>query len=652
MAAISAVTATTTASPASAAPPPSTGDAWPSVEAEIDTMFEDFVDEYNLPGASVAASKDDQLVVSKGYGYANTDDQTLLESDHQILMGSTTKALITGPTVIKAMEESGLELDSLIYGEGGIYGTRFDEDIAIGAAATNTPSEWYHSITVQHLLDHAAGFGNADTQGAKDLFDAGDDEVTYELVHRHFLQTAGLKFEPGTNDDYSNHHFGSMKLLIEELTGEDAADYSTSALLEPMGLSEEIEPVKNEPKPTTANNHKYVDKEPVPYTPNYDDSLGFHAGGYRSSAQDVVELMTELADSYTPSELDRMGFGNGGVSSTMQWGDTSTAYVSHGGRVAGGSSFVAMTVDGINIAIQSNINNKDARVEMASLFKEVAELLRDSEVPKHHDIWEDCTLPEIKSGYSQVARHGIAASAYQCTFDQLSGSGYELDWIDVSHTNGRSFFNVVFVPKDGEPWRAFHGYTGPQYQDLFDEMVEKGFAPAQIDSYPSSSNGVLYAGYFKKSGANFSAYHGLTASQHQTKFDDLKAKGFSPTSLSVVPVNGQLTYTGVYEKNVPGSYFVKSQLTPGEYQKLFDQQRREGRSPMYLNGYNDNLGKPRIVAVFRSEPTNAFIAKHGMSSAQYQNEWDQNQDDGFRTDVVTAYETTNRARFAAVWRKP
>ncbi len=629
---------------------PVTGLAWSAVEDQIDSLLKDFVDEHNLPGASIAASKDGRLVVSKGYGYADTAEEKRMDSDYQVQIGSVTKALITAPTVVRVMEEAGLPLDMPLYGADGVYGTKFDNDIIIGASNNEIPVEWYYSITVQNILDHRAGFGNASRSGTMALFGIEEDELTYELVHRHFLQEQGLLYEPGTDREYSNHHFGSMKLLVEHLTGQDATEYVVQSYLGPLGLDQEIEPRTNPVRPTTAADHEYVDNEPVPYTLDYSGDLGSFAGGYRSSVKDMVELMTHLAEDHSPSELDRLGFWHNGVTPTMEWGDDSTVRLSHNGAVRSGRTYVYMTVDGINMAINTHIANGEALLDMPDLFDQVADMLRNEDIPEHYDIWTGCTRPAMEPGYAQVARHGTDLADYQCLFDQMTSADYELEWLDVSTVGDKNFANTVFVPDNGDAQRAFHGLSGKAYQELFDQQVVKGMAPIRVDSYPSGG-GIRYAGVFGPATAQFVAYHGLSAADHQAKFDELTAMGYSPTSLSVAPVNGTIRYTGVYERDVPGSFLVRSQLTPAQYQAEFDAQRGKGRSPVYLNGYNDQNGGAKLVAIFRSKPSGPLKARHGMTSAGYQTEWDQAADDGYETTVVTAYQSGRQAAYSAVWRK-
>lgn len=627
------------------------GQAWHEIQDDVDQLAQSLIDEYNLPGVSISASKDGKLVVSRAYGSANTEEGTPLEPDMQIFLASTTKALVAGPAVWQAMEDNGLDPETtLLYGADGLYGTTFDEDIEIGSADTGTPIEWYYQITVQHLMDHSAGFLSASTDAAMELFGIEDQaDMTYELVHKHFLRTRELQWQPGTNVQYQNHHIGSLKLVLEAITGINAEDYAAAEFLGPMGLNPEIEIVSNAPGANTAATHETNDGQPTPFVGDYQDNLGFFAGSYRGSSRDVVELMTKLAQDYSPYEIDRMGWAENGITPEMAWGDDETAYVARNGRVKGGTSYAWMTVDGINVSVQTNIWTATSPIRTATV--DVVELLRAVEIPTHYDIWAGCTLPAQVSGFIQVARHGIRATDYQCTFDQLTGAGYRLDWIDGSNLDGNAYFNALFVPDDRVPWRAYHGMSGSRYQSRFDEMKEAGFRLVRVDSYLSGGS-VRYTAIFDKSeGSAYSAYHGLSGAEHQARFDELVPKGYRPTSLSVVAVNGQNRYTALYEKGIPGSFYVKSTLSPAEYQATFYQQRRQGRRPVYLNGYTDADDNPRLVAIFSSEPNNPFRARHGLLGGQYQNEWQTNTDDSYRTEVVTAYEGANRLYYAAIWDK-
>ena len=53
--------------------PKSTGEAWDKLEEKVDSLVEALIEEKNLPGMTVAVTKEGRLLLSKGYGYALVD---------------------------------------------------------------------------------------------------------------------------------------------------------------------------------------------------------------------------------------------------------------------------------------------------------------------------------------------------------------------------------------------------------------------------------------------------------------------------------------------------------------------------------------------------------------------------------------------------
>ncbi len=259
-------------------------------------------------------------------------------------------------------------------------------------------------------------------------------------------------------------------------------------------------------------------------------------------------------------------------------------------------------------------------------------------------------LPPVAKGYKEIARHGIPASQYQFVFNHITQSGYRLVWIDGFNVKGKIYYNAVFRPANGVKWAAFHGLTSAQYQAKFDQYTGAGFRPTQVESY-RQGNGIRYAVIFaKQNGPAFKAYHGRSAAQHQQLFDQLKQQGWRPRNISVVSVNGQRSYTALYEQTNIGSFMAKSFMTPSEYQQEFNQNQQAGRQVAYLNAYLHN-GQPRFTAIWNAVANGPFKARHGLSSSQYQQQWDANTQQGFQTQLVTGYQQGNTSRFAAAWRK-
>jgi len=255
----------------------------------------------------------------------------------------------------------------------------------------------------------------------------------------------------------------------------------------------------------------------------------------------------------------------------------------------------------------------------------------------------------LQPGAKEVARHGVAARDYQCLFDQAVNAGYALEWIDGFDVGGKVYYNAIFRPNSGT-WAAFHGLSGAQYQQRFDEYTGKGYRPYQVESY-GSSNGARYAVIFrKKSGPAYSAYHGLSAGEHQQRMDGLSASGYRPRNVSVVSSGGQRRYTALYEKVDIGSWQAKSQLTADQYQQAFNSNAQQGRQVVYLNGYVHD-GQPYYSAIWSSKAAGQYKARHGLTSNEYQSEWESTTGSGLLTRNVTGYGSGDSARYAAIWRK-
>lgn len=272
-------------------------------------------------------------------------------------------------------------------------------------------------------------------------------------------------------------------------------------------------------------------------------------------------------------------------------------------------------------------------------------------------IWPAATKPTwYPPGWAEVARHGIPEASYQTEFDRIATSGYRLVWVDGYDVNGKTFFNVIFRPADGTPWVARHGLSSADYQKAFDEWVEKGFRLKHVESYLSGGS-IRYAAIFTKptpppftGQTPFTAYHGRTADQHQKLFDDLTKDGWRPVNVSAVSVGGNRSYAALYEKRDVGSFFVKSFLTPAEYQTQFDANVQAGRKLVYLNAYT-HQGGPRISAIWHQKAPPQWVARHGLTSGEYQTEFDKWLGQGFLTRAVTGYEQNGGHRFAAFWSK-
>lgn len=258
------------------------------------------------------------------------------------------------------------------------------------------------------------------------------------------------------------------------------------------------------------------------------------------------------------------------------------------------------------------------------------------------------TQGSLAANRPEIARHGLPVDDYQCLIDQAVAAGYEPAFLDFFDSAGNTYVNVVLRPAGNQPWSARHGLTAAQYQSEFNAKKADGWRLTQVEAY--RDNGVRYAAVWHKGpGPALAAYHGLSAAEHQDRIDALTADGFRPVNIAVVDDGGR-RYTALYEKRNVGSWEAKSQLTPAEYQALFNANKAKGRQVVYLNGYTLN-GSPFLVAIWNGATPAASKARHDMSGADYQTEYESARAAGLLTETVTGYRNGSAVDYAAVWRK-
>lgn len=662
----------------------STGEAWDQLEEKVDSLVEALFEETPFPGMTVAVTKGGRLLLSKGYGYALLDGTRKLPMKpcSRTKIGSVTKAVVTGPSGFQLMRSKNIDPESeKLYGPKGFFGGIFDADIDIGIKAFAAESaqwkKWYETITIQHLLDHKAGFtrGGPEAEDVAEMFDISEDEVTPEHEHRYFLRTRRLCYEPGNpppdlknspcyaNEEnpstYSNYGFGLWALLIKEMSGKPYANYVRGHYLRPIKLHNAVRWQRVDPDSCDAYAHRLNSNQQPEPRPFAESTLGtgLAAGGFTASAGSVVRLTASLDKNYTTEELDSMG-----------WSGTENAKghrrLDHGGSIPGGLAHVVMFSEGyrsstedldlseVHIAVATNIRDETdpdlTSNDLKALANNIAVAVPVSNVPATFDLWK-----QGKSVCScEYVRRGVPANEYQEVFDDSDRSGYRLEWIDGYTDREKVHFNVIFRTNEPEiDWVSHHDMTGTIYQQKFDEYRNAGFSLDHVDSYVGG-NKVLYAAIWTKSGSAFTAYHGKTAAGHQESFDSLTGAGWKPKVISVASVDGKLRYTALYTKQPIGSFEARSFLTPDEYQTKFDQNKAIDRHLHYLNSYL-HKGKLHFSAIWADKPElSGSKARHGLiAGEEFRTLWEDALSTGFRTRAITGCEQGGKVQYAAYWTK-
>jgi hypothetical protein len=200
------------------------------------------------------------------------------------------------------------------------------------------------------------------------------------------------------------------------------------------------------------------------------------------------------------------------------------------------------------------------------------------------------------------------------------------------------------------PWVAHHGMTSDQYQNYFDKYVGEGFRLTQVSGYSLGPDDRYAAIWVKSAGPEFVAHHRMTSQQYQEYFDKLVKEGFRLVDVSGYARQGQANYAAIWTKSSGPAWVARHGLTSDQYQKAFDEYGKEGYRLLLVSGYTvDN--QDFYAAIWDKSPMPAWVAHHRMTSAQYQEYFDKYVKDGFRLVDVSGYTVGGQANYAALWVK-
>ena len=214
----------------------------------LDAVMQQYMQDRDIPGGSLAVTKDGRLVMARGYTW-EPDGALNVAPDAKFRLASISKPL-TSAAVVRLMEGAGLSLDTPVY-------------TLIGGGWNDV--EFSH-VTVRQLLNHLGGW---DRDVSFDPMFIDKTVCTYnqtplpvtpqEIIE--YMKTQPLDHIPGTVFSYSNFGYSLLGRLIEALTGQNYNSYMRNSIFIPLdmldtwpGKNYETEAYQNEVKYYTPRN--------------------------------------------------------------------------------------------------------------------------------------------------------------------------------------------------------------------------------------------------------------------------------------------------------------------------------------------------------------------------------------------------------------
>ena len=170
-----------------------------------------------LPGVAVGVVHDQQLVWSKGFGFADVGKKLPMSADTRFRIASNSK-LFAAIAILQLREAGKIRLDDPVAKHLPWFTMK-------PAGPEDGP------ITIEQLLSHSSGLQR----------EAGDHWSSYNFPTEAELQKLmpdrQSAFPPQTRWKYSNLAFAVAGLVVEKITGQRWADYVTNNILKPLEMN-------------------------------------------------------------------------------------------------------------------------------------------------------------------------------------------------------------------------------------------------------------------------------------------------------------------------------------------------------------------------------------------------------------------------------
>ncbi|PSP51718.1 serine hydrolase [Halobacteriales archaeon QH_1_68_42] len=202
----------------------------------------------------------------------------------------------------------------------------------------------------------------------------------------------------------------------------------------------------------------------------------------------------------------------------------------------------------------------------------------------------------------------------------------------------------------GPRWVARHGLTASEYQSEFEEHVGNGYRLTDVGGYGVDGQARYAAIWEKRGGPAWIARHGLTASEYQNVVDRFVDEGYRVSHVSGYSVDDRSRYATIMEKGGGPAWVARHGLSSSEYQDEFEEHVGNGHRLVHVSGHGVD-GRARYAAIWEKRGGPAWVARHDLTASQYEDADETFTGRGYRPAQVSAFSVDGEPRFAAIWEK-
>lgn len=238
------------------------------LEAFADAFFPAQMEELHIPGVTFIFIQDGEILLAKGYGYADLEKGIPVSPDATVMRIGSISKLFVATAVMQLVEQGQLDLHTDV----NEYLTTFQLE--------NT---FRQPVTLAHLLTHTAGFEDPP-------YSSNTDPTIVQPLGPYLAEFMPPPTDPpGQAFRYSNHGYALAAYIVEQVSGLSFDRYVAEHILRPLGMTRSGYLLSPPLPEGLAVGYFYEDGAQVPQPMDYDHD--YPGGSMVSTAHDMAKFM-------------------------------------------------------------------------------------------------------------------------------------------------------------------------------------------------------------------------------------------------------------------------------------------------------------------------------------------------------------------------
>ena len=246
----------------------------------------------------------------------------------------------------------------------------------------------------------------------------------------------------------------------------------------------------------------------------------------------------------------------------------------------------------------------------------------------------------------------VSSSVWAARFTQLVNQGYRPIWIQGS-TNGAdaATYSAIWIRDGRTDWFEWQDIDASTYQSYFDSYASAGYRPICVSGYQSSGSNRFAAIWLHDPGVNYSGIHNASNIQYQTFVNNMIAANYKPQVVDGYAVGIADDYIAIWADLYPTAPWVaRHGMTSAQYQSEFNTWASQGYRVACLSAYQVN-GTTYFAAYWVKDGVTNFIGMHDALPGTLFNQAIALENNDYEPIVIEGYDTGSTRNCAAVWIK-